>query len=217
MSRRTRVSTSMYEFSGARRSSRWEILSFNEADTESTCGGIQGNAGTGGSSANYENVERVSGGGANEWRLLNLSGREDGVWVVDLLLESCDLGSMIVGCIWRWEQDRAAVSSGCSYSDGGAESSQASHVMKKVGERTVGLVFRWRQVQKSDRFQLKKVRVNRQLPEIVSSSIDPDILIVNMRFYKYPWKILHLCAKCFRNLNFFFFSSYSWLKNIKGK
>jgi hypothetical protein len=56
----------MNELCGARRSSRREILSFNEADTESTCSSIQGNASSGGSSTNYENVERVGGGRADE-------------------------------------------------------------------------------------------------------------------------------------------------------
>jgi hypothetical protein len=64
--KKKKKTTSMNELCGARRSSRREILSFNEADTESTCCSIQGNAGTGGSSTNYENVERVGGGGADE-------------------------------------------------------------------------------------------------------------------------------------------------------
>lgn len=87
--------TSMYELSGARGSSGGEILSFNEADTESPCGGIKGGARTGGSAADDENVERFIRCGADQRRPLELSRREDGEGVVDLLVDGSELGSVI--------------------------------------------------------------------------------------------------------------------------
>lgn len=145
----------MKKLRGSRRSSGCEILALHKANSQPSRHGIERSAGTSSSTTNNKDIEWITFTSSHQRRLLRLSRRNNSVLVVNPLAEALEAGTaaVVVGGDGRIvEDDGASAGGGDGCSDGGAESSQASH----GGE---GEKARWRNVIELKRERLKSVEV----------------------------------------------------------